>query len=276
MEGFLDIVFVYLRSLAWDSNVGVPCIVWTFGLALVLNKHEPLFSKKNLLHESSLFDIKFFFISVVFFILASYFLVPYAGDYATPKGDIPFTLSWKIGLGIFVLVFSDFVSYWIHRWEHTNKFLWRMHKLHHSGRIMMIFTVARMHPFSPSVIITKTLLPIAITFLLVQFFSEVTYLEIGGMSATMFFARFILLSPINHSPVSISFGPFNRIFVCPAFHQIHHSRAPEHRDKNFGEVFSLWDIIFKTAVMPVPGQKLSYGLDNESGNPSLKDALLGR
>ena len=272
----LETALTYLKSLAWDSNLGIPCIAWTFGLALLLDKHAPLFSKDNWLHESSLFDIRFFFFSVSLFILITYFLAPYAQTYATPKGNMPFTLSWQIGIGLFIFVFSDFVSYWVHRWEHTNKFFWKFHKLHHSGRVLMLFTVARMHPLSVSIIFTKTLLPILLAYLLAQFFSEVTFLQIGGMSATLFFARFVLLSPINHSPVSISFGPLNRILVCPAFHQIHHSIAPEHRNKNYGEVFSLWDVIFKTAVLPKPGQKLQFGIENEPGNPSLIDALLGR
>ena len=262
--------------MAWDSNLGIPCLAWTFGIAIVLGKEAPLFSKKNWLHESSLFDIRFFFLSVPFFILVSYFMAPYVDGISVPQGSIPFTLPWQIFIGISIFVFSDFLSYWIHRWEHISPTFWRLHKLHHSGRILMLFTVARMHPLSLSVILAKTLIPFMIAFLLARFFSDVTFLQIGGMSVSAVLARFILLSPISHSPVYISFGPFNRLFVCPAFHQIHHSIAPEHRNKNFGEVLSIWDILFKTAVLPEAGQKLEFGIEGETGNPTLKDALLGR
>jgi sterol desaturase/sphingolipid hydroxylase (fatty acid hydroxylase superfamily) len=34
--------------------------------------------------------------------------------------------------------------------------------------------------------------------------------------------------------------------VSPQFHRIHHSIEPEHRDRNFGVIFSFWDRLFGT------------------------------
>jgi sterol desaturase/sphingolipid hydroxylase (fatty acid hydroxylase superfamily) len=36
--------------------------------------------------------------------------------------------------------------------------------------------------------------------------------------------------------------------VTPQSHRIHHSIEPEHQDKNFGSLFSIWDFMFGTQV----------------------------
>jgi len=36
------------------------------------------------------------------------------------------------------------------------------------------------------------------------------------------------------------------IMVTPQSHRIHHSRKVEHRDKNYGAIFSIWDHLFGT------------------------------
>jgi sterol desaturase/sphingolipid hydroxylase (fatty acid hydroxylase superfamily) len=43
-------------------------------------------------------------------------------------------------------------------------------------------------------------------------------------------------------------GPLKYILVTPQSHRIHHSDRPEHRDKNFANLFSIWDFIFGTQV----------------------------
>ena len=54
--------------------------------------------------------------------------------------------------------------------------------------------------------------------------------------------------------------------MSPHMHQVHHSHAAEHWDKNFGYKLSVWDWMFGTAVKPAKDVKLTYGIGEENRN----------
>src|SRR3970282_816538 len=35
---------------------------------------------------------------------------------------------------IFFVITHDFYIYWFHRWQHRNRYLWRIHEAHHSTK----------------------------------------------------------------------------------------------------------------------------------------------
>ena len=84
------------------------------------------------------------------------------------------------------------------------------------------------------------------------------------VGANMFvFAFNVLGSNLRHSHIWLSWGNcIEKIFLSPAQHQIHHSYAPEHIDKNFGTCFALWDKLAGSWVPAedTPEQRLSFGL----------------
>ena len=43
-------------------------------------------------------------------------------------------------------------------------------------------------------------------------------------------------------------GWFELIFNSPSYHRIHHAINEKYLDKNFGEIFILWDKMFGTCV----------------------------
>ena len=51
--------------------------------------------------------------------------------------------------------------------------------------------------------------------------------------------------------------------ISPAQHQIHHSEAPEHRDRNMGSAFALWDWMFGTLVIAGEQRELVLGIGDE-------------
>jgi sterol desaturase/sphingolipid hydroxylase (fatty acid hydroxylase superfamily) len=60
-----------------------------------------------------------------------------------------------------------------------------------------------------------------------------------------------------------SYGPvLDRIFICPTLHQIHHGSSPQHIDKNFGGIFSIWDWLAGTLYLPRDDEELILGLQN--------------
>jgi hypothetical protein len=62
--------------------------------------------------------------------------------------------------------------------------------------------------------------------------------------------------------VWLSFGPaIEHVLNSPAQHQIHHSDAPRHFDRNFGVNLSLWDWMFGTLyVTTSKPESLQFGI----------------
>ncbi|HMQ57251.1 MAG TPA: sterol desaturase family protein, partial [Rhizobiaceae bacterium] len=111
--------------------------------------------------------------------------------------------------------------------------------------------------------------------------SDINLVTIGG--ANIIYAVFnVLGSNFRHTHIWISYGPvLERILISPAQHQIHHSLEVEHHNKNYGEVFAIWDWMFGTLYVPQGRTELRFGLADRRGNllaqphPTLKDALVG-
>ena len=50
------------------------------------------------------------------------------------------------------------------------------------------------------------------------------------------------------------------VFVTPAVHRQHHSPVPPLIDRNFGQMFSFWDRLFRTYAEPASPAPPEYGL----------------
>ena len=162
---------------------------------------------------------------------------------------------------LILIFFSDFSGWLSHVAQHYVPVLWELHKVHHSALFLNPLTARRGHTFG---ILFDDVAHACImgppTGLLIVIFNlnpvEITLL---GAFANKFFFM-ITLEALQHSHYPINFGFFDRIFISPHMHQIHHSSRPEHWDKNFGYIFSLWDWLFKTAYRPKRGEVIVYGI----------------
>jgi sterol desaturase/sphingolipid hydroxylase (fatty acid hydroxylase superfamily) len=146
------------------------------------------------------------------------------------------------------LVVGDFAQYWIHRWEHASPWLWQFHKVHHSQRELTVLTHFRF-PILDRLVSTLLLLPLG-------FISGSATLPVLLLTLKLF------RSALEHSGLPWTYGPLGRIVVSPSFHAVHHSRAPEHMDRNFSGVFAFWDHLFGTYAAR-GDQPLRYGLVHE-------------
>jgi hypothetical protein len=73
-----------------------------------------------------------------------------------------------------------------------------------------------------------------------------------------------LVQNFSHANVRIDFGPvFDRVFVAPKFHRLHHMLVDPTRPKlhncNFGQVLSIWDVLFGTALYGEPLRPTGVG-----------------
>ena len=134
-----------------------------------------------------------------------------------------------------LILFDDFLSYWSHRLRHVVRPLWHFHAVHNSQENLNPFTTKKFHPFE-------------------NFFHKVVFLLIPmtmlGLSFEGFYIYLVLDAAWDyfiHSNIKINLGPLERLIVTPQYHRIHHSRLPEHVDRNFSDRLVLWDQVFGTA-----------------------------
>lgn len=235
-----------------------------------------LLPREIYLHKSHMTDLKLFVFGRVVVLLrlfssagirtliAATILVALGGRLDAEAGAwVPFATT------LAVLLVSDFSTYWIHRIHHQTAYLWPFHEVHHSAEVMTPVTVYRKHPVYDILggLLRNCLMGVLFGFWTWVFAGKIAIVHIAG--ASVLYVMFHMAgSNFRHSHIWISYGPFwERIFISPAQHQIHHSIALEHRDKNFGEVFAFWDWMFGTLYRPTREEALTFGLSDETGAP---------
>jgi len=157
----------------------------------------------------------------------------------------------------------DFSATLAHLLKHKIPVLWEFHKVHHSAEVLTPVTALRRHPVDAlvgSVLVTLSLGGAAALWHLVMG-RGVEPLTIFGSFAGIYLWR-LLGYNLRHSHIWISYGDFwNRVFISPAQHQVHHSIDPKHYDTNFGHIFSFWDRLFGTLYLPRHNERVTFGIE---------------
>jgi sterol desaturase/sphingolipid hydroxylase (fatty acid hydroxylase superfamily) len=135
-------------------------------------------------------------------------------------------------------VIWDFLQYWEHRLYHGSQFFWQMHLLHHSDEHMDVTTATRHHVFENLLAPFFVTIPTAILF-------QVPPVDIAILSLLPYMWVYL-----THANINFGLGPLWWLLTSPNYHRIHHSLTAEHIDRNFVNWFPIWDIIFRTAVIP--------------------------
>ncbi len=146
---------------------------------------------------------------------------------------------------IFFTITHDFYIYWMHRWQHRNKYLWRLHEAHHSPQKVDWLSGSRSHAFEILINQTVEFLPI------VLLGSPPEVIAYKGVISAVW-GMFI------HSNLNIKMGSLKLLFNGPEMHRWHHSTG-KGRNRNFATKLAIWDWIFNTAFLPDEKAK-EYGL----------------
>jgi len=236
-----------------------------------------LFPKRVWTHRSSVIDYQIILLnSVLYVFLTLPFLVYFAflTDFfrvvsASLFGDISSVEFSYAGLMIsytLALIFvDDFVRFFQHWLFHKVPVMWSFHKVHHAARVLTPFTNYRNHPIESFIfhcrrIFTGGLVTGVFLYLVGN---DLTLLDVVYASTARKVFNFAG-SNLRHSHIWISWGNFmEHIFISPAQHQIHHSEASEHRDRNMGSAFALWDWMFGTLVIAGEQKDLVLGIGDE-------------
>lgn len=157
-----------------------------------------------------------------------------------------------------VFIAKDFAGYWIHRFEHMVNYFWNRHMVHHSSEEYNLACALRQsisEIFSFGIFI---LFPLALLGIPTTVFAIVAPIHL--------FAQFWY-----HTKHIKRMGFLEKVIVTPSHHRVHHAINPEYIDRNFGQIFIIWDKIFGTFQVELKEVPPVYGIKKpvQTWNPIL-------
>ena len=156
------------------------------------------------------------------------------------------------------ILVQDFSGYWLHRLNHRVNVFWNRHVIHHSSEEFNLSCALR-QSISETVHFGAVLMIPAALF---------------GVPAKIF----SFLGPIHlfmqfwyHTKLINKMGWLEKIIVTPSHHRVHHAINPQYIDKNYGQIFIIWDKLFGTFQPELSDIKPVYGILRpvKSWNPLL-------
>lgn len=245
-------------------------------------------------HRSNLVDLKLFFANyalgtigffgaLVFTPLIAYqTLTAIAGTVGPDFAFPPITPTRALITTLIVVTVNDFCKYWTHRIHHEWSTLWPFHAVHHSADVLTPVTVARVHPVETVLrnIFSSVVVGVVQGALLYCLIGRIDLVAVGG--ANVVYVVFNTAgSNLRHSHIWLSYGRIiEHVLISPAQHQIHHSAARKHFNKNYGSIFASWDWAFGTLYIPESYEELTFGVADKDGakldqpHPSFTAAMM--
>ena len=153
---------------------------------------------------------------------------------------------------IICLLLLDLVgAYLVHFVEHKVPWMWKFHVVHHSDENVDVTTGLRHHPGETVFRILFTILGI--------------YVSGASIGIVMLYQSIsVLFAHITHANVGLPHSidkVISYIFVTPNMHKVHHHFQLPLTDKNYGNIFSIWDRIFGTYHGVNNSKSIIYGID---------------
>ena len=148
---------------------------------------------------------------------------------------------------IIAFVAEDFAGYWIHRMSHRVNILWNRHVIHHSSEEYNLSCALRQSISDNIKFFSILLIPAAVM----------------GIPPTLF----AIISPVHlflqfwyHTRLIDKMGILENILVTPSHHRVHHAINPEYLDKNYSQIFIIWDKLFGTFQPEEKSNPPVYGI----------------
>ncbi len=159
----------------------------------------------------------------------------------------PALLQLTMGLLLLDLI-GAYLAHWV---EHKIQFLWRFHAVHHSDPFVDTTTANRHHPGESLVRFTFTTLAVVVAG--TPIWMVMLYQSLS-----------VVLSQFNHANIglpNIIDRWLSLVIVTPNMHHVHHHHQQPLTDRNYGNIFSIWDRLFGTFAA-APKDALVYGIDS--------------
>lgn len=223
-------------------------------------------------HPSARADYRYYFINAIVFPLAfgpavftgahlagaiDRLLAPLIG--AAPSGTAG--LGLRLVYTVMFFIAYDFGRFVAHCTLHDVPVLWEFHKVHHSAEVLTPMTGFRSHPLDLLVMAWGAALATGLATWAFQRLCGATITGYTFLELNVLLWGFGLFGNLKHWQVPISYGRrLDRWLISPAHHQIHHSAEPRHFGCNRGFEIALWDRLFGTLRLPLPGERFALGL----------------
>jgi sterol desaturase/sphingolipid hydroxylase (fatty acid hydroxylase superfamily) len=157
----------------------------------------------------------------------------------------PPPLPFAVQLPLYFALYS-FFDYWTHRIDHT-RFMWPLHRYHHSAEDFGVVTSVRQHPVTFTAIFIVNF-PLA---------------ALGAPANVMIYVNVLVvgLGLLIHGKIDADWGWIGRWLVqSPNHHRAHHKLDMTNPTGHFG-IAPFWDHVFGTWYEDKPDPKLAIGVD---------------
>jgi sterol desaturase/sphingolipid hydroxylase (fatty acid hydroxylase superfamily) len=134
---------------------------------------------------------------------------------------------------VVAFVALDFAGYWVHRISHEYNLFWNNHIIHHSSEEYNLACALRQSISTIVRVFAIFLLPAALLGVPPQVIAIVAPLHL--------FAQFWY-----HTRHIGKMGFWEYIIVTPSHHRVHHAINSIYLDKNYSQIFIVWDKLFGT------------------------------
>lgn len=157
-----------------------------------------------------------------------------------------FNIESTIALYLLAFIGLDFVGYWSHRFNHTVNAFWNRHIIHHSSEEFNLACALRQNISAIVSIYFFLYIPMAII--------GIPATVVAVVAPLHFFAQFWY-----HTRLINRMGFLEHIIVTPSHHRVHHAINDIYIDKNYSEIFIIWDKLFGTFQEELKNEPPVYG-----------------
>lgn len=169
-------------------------------------------------------------------------------------------------LALSLFLARDFGVFAAHALQHRLPLLLAFHKVHHTATVLTPVSALRAHPVDDIFghALSASLTAAVAAGFRFLFGDAVTSDTLASTGVAVFWFH-LAGHHLRHSHLWLSYGPWlGRLLVSPAAHQIHHSRAERHWDRNLGQFLAIWDWLFGTLYLPGrEPEPLAYGMSEQ-------------
>jgi len=247
----IESIIFYFENI--PTSVRTVILISGFTFLLLLENVQPLFELKYKKLKHALLNLFFTFTTLIINLSIAFLILQSSIYVSNNKFGIIYFFDFPLWLNVCIgLLLLDLIgAYFIHWLEHQIKWMWKFHLIHHTDTKVDVTTALRHHPGESIFRAIFTILAIFISG--APFGIVMLYQTISALFAQLTHANINL--PIYIEKIMSYF------IVTPNFHKIHHHNIQPLTDKNYGNIFSIWDHLFNTNISIKNMAQITYGID---------------
>ena len=155
---------------------------------------------------------------------------------------------------LLLILFEDFMYYWLHRVDHYCRFFWAIHVTHHSSEEFNLTVGFRSSVFQP-----------LYRFL---YFVPLSLCGFDGLDIMFAYSATQIFGILVHTQAIHKMGFLEYFLVTPSHHRVHHGSNIRYLDKNMGMMLIIWDKLFGTFQKEEESDPVRYGLTTNLKDPN--------